>query len=51
MCFWLTTGRFTGYDAGDDILAEAGGERTATPTPGLRFRLGADEYNGRKPKV
>ena len=36
------------YDAGDDILAEAGGERTATPTPGLRFRLGADEYKWTK---
>ncbi len=48
MCFWLTTGPFTGYDAGDDIIAEAGGKRTAKPTPGLRFRLGADEYKWTK---
>lgn len=48
MCFWLTTGPFSGYETDDDILAEAGGECNAAPTPGLRFRLGQNEYKWTK---
>lgn len=48
MCFWLTTGPFAGYEADEDILAETGGECNAAPTPGLRFRLGSDEYKWTK---
>lgn len=48
MCFWLTTGPFSGYETDDDILAEAGGECNVAPTPGLRFRLGQNEYKWTK---
>ena len=48
MCFWLTTGPFTGFEPEEDILAEAGGEAAVEPTPGLRFRLGRTEYKWTK---
>ncbi len=48
LCFWLTIGPFPGCGPDDDPLAEAGGERNAAPTPGLRFRIGPTEYKWTK---